>query len=218
MNKNTGTPITSDWALEKIEYNDIGLNIGNNQVMQYWEEPIMRHLAKNVTHNNGRVLEIGFGLSISARFIQQFGCMEHVIIEAHPDIVNTANDWSINCGGNVRVLSGYWEDFMDKEIGTFDGILFDTYPLIEEERTKNHFSFIEHSINLLNKDGVLTYYSDETRNFRSDHLLLMCSFFNKIDMFVVDGLEPPAECEYWKHDHMVIPSLSQPLAKQWKEK
>ena len=41
----------------------LGLDVGTDQVMQYWERPLMRQLALYAARRGGRILEIGFGLA-----------------------------------------------------------------------------------------------------------------------------------------------------------
>ena len=93
----------------------------------------------------------------------------------------------------------------------FDAVLFDTYPLNPEERGRNHFPFIPVARKLLKPDGVLTYYSDETTRFRAEHLHLLLSHFKRVELIRVDGLQPPADWEYWSADHMIVPIASQPI-------
>jgi hypothetical protein len=61
----------SDWkeAPAKISYDR--LEILNRSVMERWEEPLMRELAKIATSKGGTILELGFGLGISAGYIQK---------------------------------------------------------------------------------------------------------------------------------------------------
>ena len=59
----------------------------NRFVMMSWENDLMKHHAKLVTQNGGDILEIGFGMGISAQFIQDFGCASHTIVESHPEIL-----------------------------------------------------------------------------------------------------------------------------------
>ena len=56
-------------------------------VMMTWETDLMKLHAQHVTANGGNILEIGFGMGISAQFIQDFGCATHTIVESHPDIL-----------------------------------------------------------------------------------------------------------------------------------
>ena len=88
----------------------------------------MRRLAEYATRNRGRVLEIGFGLGISASEIMSLGCDEYVVIEAHPEVAERARQWGRAQATPVSVVEDFWQNSLDR-VGRFDGILFDTYPV-----------------------------------------------------------------------------------------
>lgn len=73
------------------------------------------------------------------------------------------------------------------------------------ERHRNHFPFIPVAPQLLRDGGFLTLYSNETIDFRPQHLKLLLSHFDEVKLIEVTGLTPPANCEYWRSDLMVIP-------------
>ena len=70
----------------KIFYPDVKSRTGERAVMMDWEDPIMAAHAQYVAENGGNVLEIGFGLGISANYIQSYRPKSHTIIEIHPEI------------------------------------------------------------------------------------------------------------------------------------
>ena len=53
------------------------------EVMMSWESPIMEASAEWVCSGGGDILEIGFGMGISASFIQQQNISSHTIVESH---------------------------------------------------------------------------------------------------------------------------------------
>ena len=57
------------------------------QVMMSWEDPIMKASADYVCGNGGNILEIGFGMGISANYIQANDINSHTIIENHPQVI-----------------------------------------------------------------------------------------------------------------------------------
>jgi guanidinoacetate N-methyltransferase len=91
--------------------------------------------------------------------------------------------------------------------GLTPDFLFDTYPLHDGEIGRNHFDFIPIARELLRPGGVLTYYSDETEEFRTEHLKLIFKSFLKVELCKVEGLQPGEACNYWSMDHMVIPVM-----------
>lgn len=194
-----------EWRSLPVALTDTELSIGDWQVMQSWELPLMKALAREATMKGGNVLEVGFGMGISAAEIVTSGCTTYTVIEAHPDIAHLARQWGDRQEVEVTVIEGFWEDVIDTLPRMFDAILFDTYPLSKEARHKNHYAFIPHAPNVLIPGGVLTMYSDETIDFRAEHLRLLLAHFDEVKLVKVTGLRPPPDCEYWQHDHMVIP-------------
>lgn len=210
MNKYPSRP--EDWQNFKVEYTASELLIGGWQVMQEWERPLMQVLAMNVAGKGKTILEIGFGMGICAEEIMKIGCLSYTVIEAHPIIADKARQWLRNNKINGTVIEGFWENKIEElPQKYYDGIVFDTYPLNEAERSKNHFLFIPKAKQLLSNDGILTYYSDETDNFRQEHMNLLLSNYKNIKLERVSGLNPPDDCEYWDQKYMIIPSVSKPI-------
>ena len=154
------------------------------------------------------ILEVGFGLGISAAFIQSAKPAHHIIIEANNQVVERAMIFAREAKCRVTVLEGFWEDVIDEiEDASLDGILFDTYPLVEEELYQNHLPFLPFAYRKLRRGGVLTYYSDEAMDFGETHMrkLLSAGFeFTNISGKVV-RVEPPEDCDYWKANSMLAP-------------
>jgi len=173
--------------------------------MQRWEVPLMEKLAELVTENHGDILEVGFGMGISADAILKHGCRTYTIIEAHPTIAGRARQWAMSQTTPTKVIEGFWQDVVPTLEVQFDGILFDTYPLTEEEWQSNHYPFIPVAPSLLRPGGVLTYFSDETIEFRHEHLCKLLASFADVRLVRVDGLHPYEGCEYWSADHMIVP-------------
>ena len=181
------------------------LLIGGWQVMQAWERPLMQTMAQEVAASRGDVLEIGYGMGMSARMIAEHGCSSYTVIEAHPTVAENARRWADTQAMPCEVLEGAWQALVPELTDRYDGILFDTYPLTVHERGKNHFPFIPLAPSLLRTGGVLVHYSDETTEFRTEHLALLLAEFDEVKLIKVSGLEPGANCEYWGQQHMVVP-------------
>ena len=71
----------------KIVVEDTGSDYNGIEVMMDWEDSIMSASAAYVTQNGGDILEIGFGMGISANYIQSHSISSHTIIENHPQII-----------------------------------------------------------------------------------------------------------------------------------
>lgn len=202
----------NEWREFTVHSNSSELLIGGWQVMQEWERPLMQALAKNVAGSDRNILEIGFGMGICAEEIWKIGCANYTVIEAHPIIAQKAREWLKTNGHSGTVIEGFWENVIDSlPPSSYDGIVFDTYPLSKYERGRNHFSFIPKAKKLLTRNGILTYYSDETIDFRNEHLKLLLSNYECINLERVSGLNPPDNCEYWDEKYMIIPAVSKPF-------
>ena len=96
-------------------------------VMHKGEKPLMEKLAEIVTKNGGDILEIGFGMHLSADAIQSKpNITSHTIIEVHPEIYRNALTWAEN-KPNTTILFGNWVDILPLNGKVFDGILHDTH-------------------------------------------------------------------------------------------
>lgn len=193
------------------------LLVSGQEVMQTWERPLMLALARAATRPGGSVCEVGFGLGISAGFIQELRPATHTIIEANADVATTARAWAGADGRQgVEIVPGRWQDALPG-LGRFDGILFDTYPLDEREvddyvvrdaTFAEHF--FPHAAAHLTDDGSFTYYSNEIDSLSRRHQRALLKHFETFSVRVVDGLRPPADCSYWWAPSMAVIVASGP--------
>ena len=100
------------------------LNEDGAEVMLSWETSIMEKSAEYISHNNGDVLEIGFGMGVCADYIQAQGVNTHTIIEIHPQILERLSAWASD-KSNVTIIEGDWANLSLTD--TYDGIFIDTY-------------------------------------------------------------------------------------------
>lgn len=199
------------WLKHKTIYKKEELLINNFQVMQRWEDNYMKDLASVATKNGGHVLEFGFGLGISAGYIQKSKKIKsHTIVECHPGVISKAQKMFKKqiSKGKIILINGFWEDVTPKlKDNFFDGILFDTGPIDKEVEFFHFFPFFKEAHRLLKGEGVFTYFSDEAKEFSKKHLeKLMAAGFkkSKID-FEVCEVNPPKNCRYWKEKTIVVP-------------
>ena len=94
------------------------------EVMMDWEKPLMSASAAYICENGGDILEIGFGMGISAGYMHSHSISTHTIIENHPDVIPKAKEWA-NGKSNVTIISQSWAD-VTGSLGTYDGIFYDT--------------------------------------------------------------------------------------------
>ena len=204
--------IKERWVNYKASFFKNELQINRFQVMQKWEDNYMKNLASVVTKKGGDILEIGFGLGLSAGYIQRSRKIKsHVIIECHPDVIQRAQRMFINqiSKGKMTLINGFWEDITQKfKDESFNGILFDTNPLNQEVVFFHFFPFFKEAYRLLRKRGVFTYFSDEPKEFSKKHLnQLKAVRFSKID-YKICRVNPSESCRYWKHNTILVPIIT----------
>ena len=196
----------NSWRDAIALYDEHTLTINGHPVMEDWEESYMLALAEIAAHQGGSILEIGFGMGISARYIQEHPIDQHVIIEANKEVYAQLEIFALTAKRQTIPLFGFWEDIVSQiPSGSIAGILFDTYPLREEEVHRNHFFFFKEAYRLLVPGGILTYYSDEARDFSKRHMQALNSAgFSDIDKIICPVL-PPRGCKYWKKNTLLAP-------------
>jgi hypothetical protein len=107
-------------------------------VMHKGEKSLMYKLAEIATTNGGDILEIGFGMHLSADGVQSNpNVTSHTIIEVHPEIYKHALSWAKN-KPNTEILLGDWVDIIPTLDRKFDGVLHDTH------HDKNILKFLDY--------------------------------------------------------------------------
>lgn len=194
------------WKEAPAFFDEHTLTIEGHPVMEDWEDGYMQELARIAGSEGGRVLEVGFGMGISAGYLQQEAIREHVILEANHEVFERLEEFARSAQTPVVALEGFWEDLTGGLASkSFDGILFDTYPLTPEDIHANHFPFFAEAYRLLRPGGVLTYYSDEIDSFSPAHrAMLEAAGFENIE-HTVCAVTPPADCQYWKSRTILAP-------------
>jgi guanidinoacetate N-methyltransferase len=203
--------IQAQWAESQAQYAASQLLIDEQQVMQEWERPYMEAMAEAATETHGDLLEVGFGMGISAAYIQAFGVRSHTIIECNKDVQLKFLEWSRHYADrDVRLVKGRWQDTI-AALGAFDSIFFDTYPLSEAEFNQfvlEDVTFAAHFFATaaahLRKGGSFTYYSNEIDTVSRRHQRCLLQHFNSVSMRVIRPLFPPPDCNYWWAQSMVL--------------
>ena len=158
------------------------------EVMMDWENNIMSASAAYICEGGGDILEIGFGMAISATYIQSHTINSHTIIENHQDIIPRAQEWAAD-KPNVTIVEGSWFDVKDS-LNTYDGLFMDTWG--DQDRDK--FST---SLPLLMKaEGKATWWNSITG---SDN------YYNILDVtYDVYDVNPPLN-NYFNHSQYYLP-------------
>ncbi len=199
-----------DWQNASANFSDEKLEILGHPVMEAWEKPYMRELAKIATQNGGTILEVGFGMAISAGYIQQAKIEEHIIIEGNAEVFAKAEEFAKQAKQKVTPILGFWQDVVGSlSAASFDGILYDAYPLSQEEVYGVHTSyFFKEAYRLLKKGGVFTYFCGrgvESLSEKDSQLLKETGFLN-IGGTVCE-VTPPADCLYWNEKTIFAPII-----------
>jgi len=109
---------------QKIQFKQESISCEHGTIMHKWETPIMQHMVNFICSNGGDILELGFGMGISAEMIQKQIINSHTICEIHLDIIPNLKKWSKS--KSVKVLEGSWYENRD-QLKKYDGIFFDTH-------------------------------------------------------------------------------------------
>ena len=133
----------------------------NITIMMSWEKPIMKRHAEIVCKNGGDILEIGFGMGISADYIQQQKPKSHTIVEIHPEIAKKARNWSKD-KINITIIEDDWYNVVN-DLRTYDGIFYDA------ENDKYKIDFYQMIKTLLKDNSVYTFFNLQGDGIKNDH-------------------------------------------------
>ena len=166
----------------------------------------MLELAKIASINGGKVLEVGFGMAISAHMLDEQAIDEHHIIEANDEIADKARAFAASASKTTEVHQGFsWDVAPNLATGSFDGILYDTYPLSAGAVNKHQQGFFEDAARLLRPGGIFTYFCNEAEKISDDEIaLLKEAGFSKVEHRVVP-VPTPDDCQYWRAKTIVAP-------------
>ena len=118
-------PNDKQWKEKKLNHHDNKILFDNNTehfVMGDWEEPVMKAHAEITCRNGGHILEVGFGMGISANYIQEQDIKSHTIIELNDEVYKKAVEWAKD-KPNTKIIHGDWKTVELNE--KFDAIFYD---------------------------------------------------------------------------------------------
>ena len=185
--------------------------LSDDELMEIWQTPLMKAMAKSISIKHGDILEIGFGRGVSSTFIQEEEVRSHTIIECNDSVVEKYKLWLSNyLNSDIRLVHGLWQNTLHK-LGDFDGIFFHTYPLNEEEYMQyvhGQVTFAKHffepASKHLRKGGVFTYFSDEMDSLSRGHQRSLLKYFSEVSIKKI-YLDLPEDVEdTWWADTMII--------------
>lgn len=186
-------------------------DLADEEIMEAWQTPLMEAMAKIVTESHGDVLEIGFGLGVSASFVQKLGVASHTIIECNDSVVGRYKNWKqkyADC--HISLIHSLWQEATD-QLDIYDGILFHTYPLNEDEYLENvvqSVTFAEHffptAAKHLRPGGVFTYMTNEIDSLSRAHQRLLLEYFESFCVSLVALDLPENVRDAWWADRMAV--------------
>ncbi|KAF2105012.1 arginine N-methyltransferase 2 [Rhizodiscina lignyota] len=130
------------------------LDESHNAVMMDWETAIMTRHAETLLPSPGlRAMNVGHGMGIVDRAIQERKPKEHHIVEAHPQVLEKMRKEGWMDKPGVRVWEGRWQDVLPRMVEQgvlLDGIYYDTFA--EDYKALREF-FSEWVVQLLDPSG-----------------------------------------------------------------
>ena len=180
------------------------------EIMEDWQLPIMQAMADSVAATHGDILEVGFGLGVSASMIQKIGVRSHTIIECNDSVMQRFAQWRADYpDADIRIVHGLWQESMDG-LGPFDGIFFHTYPLTDDEYmdyVQKSVTFAEHFFATaaahLNPGGRFSYFSNEIDSLSRPHQRALLEHFSSFSVTPVALSVPDDVRDTWWSNTMV---------------
>jgi hypothetical protein len=179
--------INKELIIEKDKIYFIDETGFEQQVMMRWETPLMQHHVDILPVEGGDILEIGFGMNISADMIMERNPASYTVVEIHPQIIAIAKEWAKD-KPNVTIIEGNWLDVLG-EIGKkrYDGILFDTYG---DSYVPIFVGVLVHRF--IKPNGVFTYWGPNN----ADAFRIGSAFINP--NWQTLSIDIPTNCNYMK--------------------
>ena len=186
-------PYDKKWKEKKLNHYDNRILFDDKDdlyVMGDWEDPIMKAHAEITCRNGGHILEVGFGMGISANYIQEQDIKSHTIIELNDEIYEKAVKWAKD-KPNTKIVSGDWKTIeLDEK---FDAIFFDAYV-----QDKLYMLFPIHILKFCKVGTILTFFNHlwkRTTSWSKDF------FTDEIKFYEIDGRVPKDKQNGYVEEH-----------------
>jgi len=188
---------------------EILLQDNMNQVMMQWEQPYMEACIDELKPK-GDVLEIGFGMGYSATQIQKYKPKSHTIIEMDSMAIKRLEEWAKDYD-NIIIVEGTWQGKL-KDLGKFDEIFFDDYPLKEPEGivelkiTNERFHlFLDMCLySHTNDNAKISAYIHSPKGVFKQRMLnhSLVDYYEKYT-----DIDVPDNCNYYRDNKGIIPII-----------
>ncbi|WP_282123521.1 class I SAM-dependent methyltransferase [Algibacter mikhailovii] len=184
----------------------------DQEIMEDWQIPLMKEMAKAIAENGGDILEIGFGRGVSADMIMQHPINSYTAVECNNDVIKTYFETFKTTHENkkIQLVHGLWQDHIN-DLGLFDGILFHTYPLNDDEYMQyvngsitfaEHF--FKHASDHLKPNGAFTYFSNEIDSLSREHQQLILKYFSSFSIKIIPLIMPEDVRDTWWANSIVV--------------
>ncbi len=189
--------------------------LDDQEIMEDWQIPVMKAMARIIAEKGGDILEIGFGRGVSADMIQEYEINSHTIIECNDAVVDQFHKWKKKYENKeITLVHGLWQDTIS-DLELFDGIFFHTYPLNEDEYMRyvnGSITFAEHFFDYakehLKEGGAFTYFSNEVDSLSREHQRLLLQCFSSFSVQIVP-LKMPVDVKdtWWANSIAVVKAI-----------
>jgi guanidinoacetate N-methyltransferase len=185
--------------------------LSDEQIMEDWQLPLMEAMAAIAARSGGDVLEVGFGLGVSATLMQQHGVRSHTIIDCNPSVIERYERWrGAYPERDIRMVPGLWQDVIG-QLGQFDAIFFHTYALDEDESVELLARSVTFAANFfpaaaehLRPGGVFTYLTGEIDSLSRAHQRLLLERFSSFRVQRILLSVPDDVRDAWWADSMAV--------------
>ena len=191
-------------------------HLAPEELMEDWQIPVMRAMARAVTDTRGDILEVGFGRGVAASMIQEAEVRSHTIIECNSHVIDDLRAWRAGYPGrDIRLVEGRWQD-VTADLEMYDGILFHAYPLDEQdfaEQVVGSVTFAAHffptAAARLRPGGRFTYLTNEADSLSRSHQRLLFGSFSSFTLSQVTDLAVPDDTRdaHWMNEMVVIKAV-----------
>jgi len=155
------------WTAAPIEVSDDYLVISGEVVMDKSEAPYMKKLAEIASAGGGRIMETGFGMGISARYIHEFNhsrISEHVIIEGNKEVYEKMLLPYAKSNQKVTPRLGFYQGVTPELASdSFDAVLYDTFAVDHKDvgvGCIHQRDIMTEVYRILKPGGVFTYFAN----------------------------------------------------------
>ena len=153
-----------DWKNSPIYLLNDVLFINRRPVMPTDENIIMKEMAEILKNCDGKIVEAGYGMGISAKYLDSYKNIKtHTIVEANKYVYDNLINYA-NTVKNTEIIPvfDFFENWILKESNeSYDGVFFDTYPInCKEGPNFDDFTIrnFKEIYRILKFGGLFTFY------------------------------------------------------------